>query len=406
MRTEEQHTHTNFKGLRNNVAAGEFDLEDLEVAQNVEINDKNIIQRRKGFAATSIVSACHSLWSGAGVCLLASGTSLLRVSPGYSTTVLRSDLTPNAPVSYYAIGDRVYYSNGQQTGVVEAGRARSWGLPVPGRIAATATSGNYRAGRYQFALTFQRNDGQESGASVAGVLELSAPGGFRFTNLPVSSDPDVAAKTLYLTAWQGERLYAVAQMSNATTSIELVDDTQNLTFALQTQHLSPAPAGQIVSNYNGRMVVASGSTLHMSRPYSPELFDRREVIQFESRIGAVAPVNGGVFVGTEQQIVFLEGSDLSEVSYRVRADYGVVPGTLVRLPSDSIGQGADGVAYIVASRDGVCALADGGGFKNLTQERFSYPPTAAGAGMFRRHRGMQQYVAVLRGTGAAANVHI
>lgn len=405
IKDESQHTHANFKGLRNNVAAGEFDLEDLEVALNVEVNDKGVVQRRKGYSAAVVAGSFHSLWSGGGVCLAVSGTTLYRIAPGYATTALRTDLTANLPVSYYAINDRVYYSNGVQTGVVDATRHRTWGLERPAKISATAISGSFRAGLYQFAMTYVRSDGQESGASVAGVLELTSPGGFRFSNLPVSADPDVTSKALYISTWDGTQLYLCGVVSASATSFD-VDDPRSATDLLTTQHLLPPPAGEIVSYHNGRMLVASGSHLHPSQAYAYELFDRREVIPFESRITTVAPVTGGAFVGTETQVVYLAGDDITRSSYVVKADYGVIPGTLARAQADGVGEGAAGTAFAVASKQGMCVLGDGGAFKNLTQDRFGYPATPAGAGLVRRHRGMHQYVSVLRGTETAANQHI
>lgn len=405
IRDAEQVTHEKFTGLRNNVAAGEFDLSDLEVALNVEINDKQVLQRRKGYSAAVVAGSFHSLWSGAGVCLAVSGTSLYRIAPGYTTTVLRTDLTAGRPVSCYAVGARAYYSNGVQTGVVDQGRARSWGLTTPSRISATAISGTYRAGRYQYAMTYLRSDGQESGASLAGMLELASAGGMRFSNLPVASDTDVVDRLLYVSLWNGAVMYQTASMGLTDTTFDITDPV-GASHPLQTQHHLPAPAGDIVSHYNGRMLVASGSVLHPSQPYAYELFDRREVIQFESQIASVAPVKGGVFVGTETQIVFLSGEDVVRTGYDVKADYGVIPGTLAVAQADTIGEGATGQAFACASKQGICILGDGGAFKNVTQERFDYPTTPAGAGLVRRHRGMNQYVTVLRGTAATANQHI
>lgn len=406
IKDEEQIVHKDFTGLRNNVAAGEFDRSDLEVALNVEINDRRIIQRRKGFGAAVVEGAYHSLWAGAGVCLAVSGSDLVRIAPGYATTSLRTDLAANRPCSYASVGGRVFYSNGLQTGIVENGASRTWGIEPPDRLAASQIGGSFRAGRYQFVMTYLRNDGQESGASLAGQLELSTTGGFRFSDLPVSTDPSVIGKVIYLSTWNGVLLYQAASILNADTTCNIVDPVP-ASYPLQTQHLLPAPAGDIVSHHNGRMLVASGSLLHPSVAYSLELFDRREVIQFESRINAVAPVTGGVFVGTEHQIVFLAGADVVSATYDVKATYGAIFGTLAEAQADTIGEGTSGKSFALASKQGMCVLGDGGAFKNLTQERFSYPVTAAGGGLVRKHRGMNQYVAVLRGgTETAANQHI
>jgi hypothetical protein len=405
IREEADHTHKEFSGLRNNVAPGEFDLSDLEVALNVEVNDKRVVQRRKGYSSPVVGGSYHSLWAGAGVCLVATGASLVKVSADYSVATLRADLAPSRPISYHAVGARAYYSNGVDTGVVENGESRSWGLEVPPPIAATATVGSLRAGKYQFALTYIRDDEQESGASLAGTLELSASGGLSF-ELPVCPDQSVVSKALYVSKVDGETLFRRAVIENEVVSFTVLNQG-NSTLALTTQHLGPAPSGDVISSYNGRMLSAIGSTLSYSEPYAYELFDRLGVISTESTIHMLAPVEGGVFVGTEDATVFLRGNDMGSMEYKIAADYGVIPGTISRLQTDVLGDGArNGTAYIWASKNGVCVGFDGGGIVNLTQDRFAYPTSDRGATVVRRHRGMNQAVVVLAGTEAAGNIHI
>lgn len=401
-----QHVHEKFAGLRNNIDAGEFDLDDLEVALNTDINDSNVIQRRKGFGAAVAAGSYHSLWSGAGVCLVVTSTTLKRVAADYTLTTIRSGITAGLPMSYYAVGARTYYSNGVESGVVENGVSRSWGLEVPTLPVVSAISGLLRAGRYQVAVTYLRSDGQESGASRARVFELLEPGGLRVSNIPVSTDLDVSSKAIYISHWNGETLYRKAVVDNSVTSVDIVEDGVS-TLPLLTQQLEPPPAGQIVSSYNGRVLVACGAVIYPSEPYAYELFDHRATLTLESDITLVAPVTGGIFVGTDNGTIYLQGDDLSRVNFVPKADYGVIPGTLAMVQSDTLGTGTtNGTAHIWASKQGLCIGADNGEYRNLTQERFSYPVTDRGAGLVRRHRGMNQYVAVLQGgTVSAANQH-
>ena len=201
-------------------------------------------------------------------------------------------------------------------------------------------------------------------------------------------------------------MYQRALVANSVTSVDVVEDGL-LTLPLATQELGPPPAGQIVSSYNGRMLVASGNVLSYSEPYSYELFDLRANLPLESEITLVAPVTGGVFVGTINGTIYLQGDDMARVNFVPKADYGVIPGTLAMVQADTLGEGSqNGSAFIWASRQGLCVGTDNGGFRNLTQERFSYPATDRGAGLVRRHRGMNQYLAVLQGsTVEAANIH-
>jgi len=406
IRSETDVTFQKFSGLRNNVAESSFKLDDLSVALNVDLNDDGVVSRRKGFSAPEIVGDYHSLWSGAGVCLAVSGTTLNRILPGYTATALRTDLTTGRRLSYYAVGNRAYYSNGVETGVVESGEDRSWGIVPPGRISATAVSGTLRSGRYQFTLTYERLDGQESGSPLAGVLELSEPGGLRFSDLPVSTDPGVTAKILYISKVNGETLFRRAAIAADATTFDVTDDWLSLV-PLRTQHLSAAPPGDIVSSYNGRMLVANGPYLRYSEPYAYELFDARRVLTFDSAIKMVAPVEDGLFVATENSTVFLKGDDIALSAMLPKAEYGVIPGTLAFTQASSFGDGSQsGTLAVWASKEGLCVGTGGGVFRNLTQDRFAYPKQPQGAALFRQHRGTNQYLAVLQGAEIAGNIHV
>jgi hypothetical protein len=307
---------------------------------------------------------------------------------------------------YLRIGPRVYYSNAAESGVIENGISRSWGLTPPIRISATETAGMLRAGRYQFALTYMRSDGQESGSSLAGVLELSTTGGLNFSSLPVSTDSDVVAKVLYLTKVNGETLLRRAEIPNATTSFAVRDEGTS-TLPIKTQHLNAPPAGRFLAVYNGRIVLATDRGIAYSEPYAYELFDRRAILPLEGSVTMVAPVKDGVFVGTDIATIYLEGDDLSRCVLVDKAAYGVIPGTLAYSQSSAFGDGSkDGNLAIWASDQGLCAGADDGTFRNLTQDRFAYPKQPYGAAFFRQHRGMNQYIAVLQGTETQGNIFV
>jgi hypothetical protein len=73
--------------------------------------------------------------------------------------------------------------------------------------------------------------------------------------------------------------------------------------------LFDAPVGTIVRAFNGRMYVAMGSWLFYSDPFSLNAFDlARGFLMFEGQIQMVAPVAGGIFVGTDIGVWFLDGT--------------------------------------------------------------------------------------------------
>ena len=231
-----------FMGLRNNVDAASFGREDLVTALNVDVLDDLGVSRRKGFSSALTTAVDRSLWASGGVCLGVGSNSLKIVNPDYSTKTVLTGLTPDRPLSYTAAGDRVFWSNGVQKGVVQNGANRSWGIDLPGLAVATVDAGTLQPGLYQYAVTYLRSDGQESGAGLAGVMSMVSTGGIVLSSIPVSVDTSITHKAIYATSVGGETLYQAGVVTNATTSFAIREPRMGAS-PLLTQFLQPPPAG-------------------------------------------------------------------------------------------------------------------------------------------------------------------
>lgn len=394
-----------FMGLRNNTSPETFAPGDMVTATNVDIDDALNLRRRAGYSAVVAAGITRDLWASGPVCLgVSSGNALTRLLPDYSTVVLRSGLTAGASLSYADVGDRVFYANGFESGVVQDGASRSWGLAVPGIPEVATTGGTLTPGIYQALLTYLRTDGQESGAGRAVTIELTADGGIDFTALPVSTDPTVAFKAVYLTAPNGMTLYRYGLIPNADTAFVIREPRMGAS-PLPTQFMSGPPAGEVIGYFRGYMLVAAGNRLYPSEPYAPELFDLRKSIPFAARITMVAPVLGGVWVGTDTQIIWLAGESPETWTYRVAAEYGVISRAFTFTDSELVLDmpKGDRVAMFAAAQ-GLCVGTATGGLINLTQARYAFPARDRGAAVVRRHRGSVQLLMTLQGTAQAANV--
>lgn len=402
---------SDFAGLRNNTSKETFAPGDLVIGTNVDIDDALNIQRRSGYGAPVVAGVDRDLWASGSVCLAVGSNALKQIMPDYSTIILRSGLAAGQPLSYAAVGDRVFYANGAETGCVQNSTSRTWGMAVPGAPMVAVTGGSMTKGLYQVVLTYLRSDGQESGAGRATTIELTAAGGISLTALPVSVDPSVTRKVVYATSAGGETLYQVGTILNTDTAFA-IRELRTGASPLLTQFLSPPPAGQIVAESRGHMLVAAGNRLYPSEPYAPELFDLRKSLPFSDRIVMLAPINDGKFyrqhgmyIGTDSQIIWLEGDSPEKYEYRVIANYGVVPGTLFFGDGELFGAGdsKEKIAFFM-SKQGMIAGKMGGDFVNITQARFAIPAMDRGAAVVRRHSGMAQFLVTMQGTAQAANV--
>ena len=399
--------HAQFDGLRNNVPADRLALGDLTVATNVDIDDSKRVSRRTGHSAAVLAGAYKSLWSnGATALAVKAETSLVQIHPALTESVLRTGLTPGLDMSYTSPAALVYYSNGRETGVVEDSRSRTWGLAPPvAQPAASATGGVLPAGRYQFAVTYLRRDGQESGTPRASSIDLTDIGGISFSSIAVSSDPDVAHKALYISKVNGQDLYRAGVIANGDTTFKYHADAFG-TVPLWTQHLLPPPAGQVVGSFaGGYTLVGAGDTLYYSEPLALELFDYRKNLRFASPITMIADMDDGVYIGTQNQVLWLNGSDPQKWALTPKLSYGAIRGAMYFCSRDMVDADgkADEYAVFFATTQGLCVGMNGGSVSNVTQSRFSYPVQERGAALVRRHRGMVQGLVTLQGAVRAGN---
>ncbi len=397
--------HREFTGLRNSGFPAEFDLGDLETALNVDISDRGFLMRRKGYSDVVVAGVDRDIFGAGAICLGVGSNALKQIHADWTTTTLRSGLTASRRLTYAAIGARIFYSNGVETGVVETGANRTWGLTPPTPGASVTAGGALLPGRYQYTMTYLRQDGQESGAALAQVVDLTATGGFTVT-LPVSVDPSVSFKAVYVSARNGETLLRYAVLDNAVTSTT-INEERNGPVALATQFLAPPPAGDHIAYANGRMLVAKDTRLYPSEAYAPELFDLRKSVPFLDHLTMVHPLKDGTWIGTASQIIWLPNAEPEKWEFLLKAQYGVLPGTVAFTDGELIGDGSNKEpALFFATAQGVCAGLSGGKLINFTDGRYAYPSQERGAGIVRRHRGIAQYVVTLQGAESSANIAV
>lgn len=401
------HEFTQFKGLRNSVDSRDFDPGDLEVALNVDCDDGLNVARRYGFGTVVVAGVDRSLFATGPICLGVGSNTLKQILSNYGTVTLKSGLTAGRDLSYAPVADRVYWSNGVDLGCVHEGGNRSWGLPVPALPTAATTGGDLPDGTYQFAVTYIRSDGQESGAARAGTIALTAKGGISLSAIPVADDAAIVAKAVYVSTRNGSTLFRAGLITNATTTFavrELGDPAAPLT----TQFLSAPPAGEFIGYSGGYMLVAKENRIYPSEPYAPELFDLRKAIPFLDRITMIAPLDDGTWLGTDSEVIWLPGTTPETWDYKAAADYGVIPGTMSYADGELLGDGSGAGEQIVyfTTKQGICVGRSGGKLINVTESRFNFPAQPTGAGVVRRHRGILQYVTTLNGPETAANTFV
>lgn len=151
-----------------------------------------------------------------------------------------------------------------------------------------------------------------------------------------------------------------------------------------TKIVSDPPLGHLVGLFNGRMYVAVDNVLWYSNPFAYSQFDMaRNYIGLNDRVRLFEGVQGGMWVGTAKEIIFLKGSNPHEFVYAVAAEYGVRQGSAVRVETSLMNKQAQGIGVLMVTEEGVCLGTPTGELINFTRERLSYPSGTYSAGIIK-----------------------
>lgn len=394
----------------------EFGFTELVTGTNVDITKRFKVRRRKGHSR-QITMTVDAGWSDNIYTILMSGTNLYRVvldNVGNLSTVLLESGLPavsgNHEFSAVRVGSRLFVSIKDELRVINNYSINNWGVESP-KVPPTLslTTGNLLEGRYLVGYTYVRSDGYESGTFAVGHIDVPANSGINISNILNSIDPDIVEKHIYITTSNGDILYKNAVIDANQTSI--VYDVRYVgdNLPLLTQFKDRPMPGQVMENFRGHILIGIDNILYWTDPLNYELVDyRKNFIMFSSPIKIIAAVEDGVFVGTEDEILFIDGIDLMEAPRVFKADYGVILGTLSKVDSNLFnidGIPPDSKAVMFVTDKGISVGFNGGVFINLTESKVAVAESKIGASLFRQQSGLNQFLTVLIDKDIPFNLH-
>jgi hypothetical protein len=155
----------------------------------------------------------------------------------------------------------------------------------------------------------------------------------------------------------------------------------------------------------GRIWGCQGRNLIYSDPFQYEWFRVQNFKPFQEELVMVAPVNNGLFVNSEFNTWFLDGSDPAKMVLARMGD-GALPGTLVyaKLPGAVVGGGYEMSrrlsqlpSPVWIGQHGVVIGTQTGHLVHLTESRLRMPVRSQGAGFFRVKQGVPQIIMSMYG---------
>lgn len=395
----------NFAGIRN--VQGPVDNERfLKDAINVDIDKDGKISRRKGYVQLD-TGNYHSIWSDTKVCYAVKDGQLGEIRSDNSFRDLGLAVG-DQKIRFERVENDTFFVGPSIAGVISNGVLRPWGIPNPNpRVSLAAGAGSLQKGSYQVVVTHVATDGRESGASVASSIEVSDNSSIVITDIPLSTDTTVNRVRIYASPVNGDNLYRVAELPIGTTTFTIISDFLE-TVPLQSFNVHPAPSGQIVRYYNGRMFVAQDNILWFSEPYHYDWFKyHKNFHHFESRITAVMPTPDGIWVGADK-LYYLAGRDAVGMDLSEKEPVEVVEGSDVKIVGAyiSIDNTPAGFKWLCTTDRGFYVCYNDGLVINLTEKNVSFPLADSAAAEFIQTDGINRYVSLLKEARPSANTSV
>lgn len=371
----------------------------LRVAENIDVTDSLAISRRQGWLRMLEGHQVHSLHGlEDGTALMVDYDTLYRVTWAgdlVSKEAVLGSLTPGLAMSYCTVAGKTVMSNGAgiwcttQDGMDCLAIALPHWLP---QLSATAGAGSLPPGMYQAYITLQHKDGRESGSSEPVQVRVPHSGSLRIRNLPHRADAGVQWICLYMTQPNGDVFYLVERLpiGASETAITVLPDGGA---RCMTERMQPIPAGHIVREHRGRLLVASASVLYRSQPWAYGLYmPTEDYIPFPSAITILEPVPGGVYVVADKTYFIAE--DFNEAIREV-LPFGAAVGAVAQIHDSGV--------YWFSDRGLVLAGAEGE-VRELHSQSLSVTPAKQAALMVREQNGMRHVIASVRDGGSGQSI--
>ena len=180
--------------------------------------------------------------------------------------------------------------------------------------------------------------------------------------LPLVTDPTISSVNIYATSVGGTDMQLAGKASMIDISFNITAD-HKLGMAAQFAHLSPMPTGKYLCYWRGRLVTATANVIRFSEPLAYHLHDERHgFIQTSQRVTFIQSVEGGLWVGQTDHVIFIAGTQPDDMSISIKSAQPPVPNSAIQIPSNDIGEASEGGSLVTVwlASNGYVAGSSGG----------------------------------------------
>lgn len=382
-----------FKGMNNRAedhalptSTKEDPREAVRNAVNVDFTNAGKIKRRKGSTKKCDGFDIKYGFSCSQGHFIVEGSVLKKVNTDWTKTVIYNGIV-GTTFAHFEFNENLFFSDGLINLKLTSGVAQRWGMANPSSPVVYTQAGIFGEGTYQCCITFYDALGNESGASDIVSLSVGENSSVVFDNLPLSMDSQVVGIRMYMTTANGSVFYQCGEVAIGTLSYTVVLPYDGGK-VIETLFMTRPPAGQIIREHNGRILIASGSYLYVTELYSTDLISQlsKSYFQFSDDITVVEPVDDGVWIVADKTY-FFAGTGPENFQQLTKLEYGAALGT---------GQKLDDKMVCWFSTKGMIMAGNGGDIKNVQEATVAPDYSNVGTSLIREEDGMKQFITSLK----------
>ena len=264
-------------------------------------------------------------------------------------------------IYHEVLNNRVIVSTERGLLSYDGGKAVKFTIDTPPAPAVSASGdGSLTSGHYGVAISWL--DGEKESA-LSEMTSANVTDGRLNVTLPMVLADNVTAVRLYATRADGGELLLIGEYPKDTLSVEIALEP-DYGRAAAFRHLAPMPAGKYLKYWRGRLLSVQKNVLYFSEANAYHLHDERHgFVQFGQRITFMQPVDGGVWVGQRDHVVFLAGSEPKGWVMQRKSGKAPVLDSAILVPAEVVGseisQGGMTTAIWLAENGYVIGTATG-----------------------------------------------
>lgn len=347
----------------------------LREALNVDITKEGKFRRRKGHSLAIALPDAHSVFAHPEFPYMVArdGNAFYAIDPQLELEQLATGLG-DTPTSYCVLnGELLWTTEKVATGRLDSLLVnRPLGYAAPGGVPALtpAANGGLAEGRYRVCLSYLDGEGEESGTCAPAGVDIAANGAITVTLL--APPAGMVATRVWVTEPHGKEFYWAYDADPDELSVRIVDGMRG--DIVRTPHLTPLPAGHIIREINGIILMAVDNAVLYGEAMRPRLYrPATNFVPFAARVDMLQPVgeasNAGFYVAAGKRVYFLAGATPKQGNIRMVRTYGAVPGTGLSVPAEVANlEGIEGdVAYWMGADGTPCLGLPGGTVKTLAK---------------------------------------